>query len=76
MLVIGVKGERYMKEKTTYSKAPNGISEAILSSERIDDFLPPPTKVVSLLDTFLQKRNNAQRKDSRYNRPDYTNLLA
>ena len=51
VLAIGVKGEKFMKKKTTYDKAPNDISEAILSSKRIDDFLPPPESLVKKEET-------------------------
>ncbi|HAO19499.1 MAG TPA: CopG family transcriptional regulator [Desulfobacteraceae bacterium] len=35
-----------MKRKTDYKNAPKEIAEAIESSEIIDDFLPPPDKLV------------------------------
>ena len=35
-----------MKRKTNYKNAPKAIAEAIGSSEIIDDFLPPPEKLV------------------------------
>ena len=33
-------------EKNKYSSAPKDIAEAILTSERIEDFLHPPEKLV------------------------------
>jgi len=35
-----------MKRKTYYKNAPEEIAEAIESSEIIDDFLPPPDRLV------------------------------
>jgi predicted DNA binding CopG/RHH family protein len=35
-----------MKNKTKYRKAPKGVAEAILHSEIVEDFLPPPDKLV------------------------------
>ena len=40
-----------MKKKIKYEKAPKGISEAILSSKKIEDILPPPDKLVRKEDT-------------------------
>ncbi len=36
-----------MKKKTNYSKTPNDISKAINSSVLINDFLPPPDKLIT-----------------------------
>ncbi|WP_244309988.1 CopG family transcriptional regulator [Leptospira mtsangambouensis] len=35
-----------MKKKTIYTKTPNNISKAINSSLVVDDFLPPPDKLI------------------------------
>ncbi|MCT8335782.1 CopG family transcriptional regulator [Leptospira sp. 85282-16] len=35
-----------MKKKTIYTNTPNNISKAINSSLIIDDFLPPPDKLI------------------------------
>jgi predicted DNA binding CopG/RHH family protein len=42
----GEKDENAMKKKTHYKTAPKKIAEAIETSERIDDFLPPPEELV------------------------------
>ncbi|WP_246047809.1 CopG family transcriptional regulator [Leptospira ilyithenensis] len=36
-----------MKNKTSYSKAPKDITNAINSSVIINDFLPPPDKLIT-----------------------------
>ncbi|WP_244934469.1 CopG family transcriptional regulator [Leptospira vanthielii] len=36
-----------MKNKTSYSKAPKDITSAINSSVIINDFLPPPDKLIT-----------------------------
>ncbi|WP_246837058.1 CopG family transcriptional regulator [Leptospira montravelensis] len=35
-----------MKKKTNYTKSPNNISKAINSSIVMEDFLPPPDKLI------------------------------
>jgi len=35
-----------MKKKINYTNSPKDISEAILKSTRVKDFLPPPDKLV------------------------------
>ncbi|MCG6154051.1 CopG family transcriptional regulator [Leptospira bandrabouensis] len=35
-----------MKKKTNYTKSPNNISKAINSSLVMEDFLPPPDKLI------------------------------
>ena len=45
-LVSGGKVRTFMRKKTRYSNAPKDISEAILKSTKIKDFLPPPEKLV------------------------------
>lgn len=40
-----------MSKKTNYKPAPKSISNAIFSSEIIDDFLPPPEKLIQKEDT-------------------------
>ncbi|MCW7460397.1 CopG family transcriptional regulator [Leptospira bandrabouensis] len=35
-----------MKKKTNYTKTPNNISKAINSSLVMEDFLPPPDKLI------------------------------
>ena len=35
-----------MRKKTSYAKAPKDIAEAIAASERVEDFLPRPDKLV------------------------------
>jgi predicted DNA binding CopG/RHH family protein len=44
--VTGEKGEKNMKGKINYKSAPKNISDAIIASEIIDDFLPSPEKLV------------------------------
>ncbi|XDD53055.1 CopG family transcriptional regulator [Leptospira sp. WS4.C2] len=36
-----------MKKKTIYTKAPNDVTKAINSSLVINDFLPPPDKLIT-----------------------------
>jgi predicted DNA binding CopG/RHH family protein len=36
-----------MKKKTSYTKTPNDIANAINSSKIISDFLPPPEKLIT-----------------------------
>lgn len=43
---IGEKEKENMKKKTEYSDAPKQVAESILLSERIDDFLPPPDRLI------------------------------
>ncbi|GAB1483702.1 BrnA antitoxin family protein [Treponema sp.] len=38
-----------MKEKTSYQNAPEEIAEGLTVGERINDFLPPPDKLVRRL---------------------------
>lgn len=42
----GEKGKKDMKKKTTYKPAPADLAESIMSSEIIDDFLPPPELLI------------------------------
>jgi predicted DNA binding CopG/RHH family protein len=42
----GEKVSRCMKNKTKYRKAPKAVADAILHSEIVEDFLPPPDKLV------------------------------
>ena len=35
-----------MKKKARYSEAPRSVSEALATSGPIDDFLPPPEKLI------------------------------
>ena len=42
----GEKGEKNMKKKTVYKSATADLTDAILSSERIEDFLPSPELLV------------------------------
>lgn len=35
-----------MKKKITYKKAPTGIGDMLLNSQRIEDILPPPDQLV------------------------------
>ena len=42
----GEKVSKYMKNKTKYRKAPKAVADAILQSEIVEDFLPPPDKLV------------------------------
>jgi predicted DNA binding CopG/RHH family protein len=35
-----------MKRKIIYTEAPKNVSRAIIDGEEIDDFLPPPEKLV------------------------------
>ena len=44
--VSGVKGDAFMKKKTRYREAPRSVKEALAASEPIDDFLPPPEKLI------------------------------
>jgi predicted DNA binding CopG/RHH family protein len=44
--VTGGKGEKSMKKKTTYESAPADITESIITSETIEDFLPAPEFLV------------------------------
>jgi len=43
---IGEKGEKNMKKKTTYKSTTADLTDAILTSERIEDFLPSPELLV------------------------------
>jgi predicted DNA binding CopG/RHH family protein len=43
---IGGKGEIDMKRKIIYTEAPVDVSGEIAKGEIIDDFLPPPEKLV------------------------------
>ncbi len=40
-----------MKKKITYKKAPKYVSEAVLASEVIEDFLPAPENLVKKEET-------------------------
>ena len=42
----GAKGDAFMKKKTRYSEAPKSVAEALGASKAIDDFLPPPEKLI------------------------------
>lgn len=44
---FGEKERKFMKKKTNYSKTPKDISKAINSSVLINDFLPPPDKLIT-----------------------------
>ncbi len=46
MLDSGEKEKNCMKKKTNYTKTPNNISKAINSSLVMEDFLPPPDKLI------------------------------
>ena len=46
ILGIGEKGETYMNKKIIYKAAPRNISRAISEGEIIEDFIPPPEKLV------------------------------
>lgn len=43
---IGEKGEKNMNKKTKYKSASKNIAESINVSEIIEDFLPPPEKLI------------------------------
>jgi predicted DNA binding CopG/RHH family protein len=43
---IGEKGKNCMKKDTRYSKAPEGVDDALISAQIIEDFLPPPEKLI------------------------------
>jgi predicted DNA binding CopG/RHH family protein len=43
---IGEKEETNMRRKIIYTEAPKNVSRAIIDGEEIDDFLPPPEKLV------------------------------
>ena len=43
---IGEKEKENMKKKTEYSDAPKQVAESISLSERIDDFLPSPDRLI------------------------------
>ena len=43
---IGGKEKKDMKTKTKYSDAPKQVAESISLSERVDDFLPPPDRLI------------------------------
>jgi len=40
-----------MKKRTKYEEAPEGVGEAIKSSRRVKDILPPPDKLVKKEET-------------------------
>ena len=42
----GAKENASMKRKMRYSNAPRAVAEALDASEDIDDFLPPPEKLI------------------------------
>ena len=46
MLASGEREKNFMKKKTIYTNTPDNISKAINSSIIIDDFLPPPDKLI------------------------------
>ena len=43
---IGEKEKEDMKKKIKYSDAPAHVSESILVSKKINDFLPPPDRLI------------------------------
>ena len=43
---IGEKEKENMKKKIEYSDAPKQVAESISLSERIEDFLPPPDRLI------------------------------
>ena len=43
---IGEKEKEDMKKKTEYSDAPKQVADSISLSEKIDDFLPPPDRLI------------------------------
>ena len=43
---IGEKEKEDMKKKAEYSDAPKQVAESISLSERIEDFLPPPDRLI------------------------------
>ena len=43
---IGEEEKENMKKKTKYSDAPKQVAESISLSERIEDFLPPPDRLI------------------------------
>ena len=43
---IGEKEKGNMKKKTEYSDAPKQVAESISLSERIEDFLPTPDRLI------------------------------
>ena len=43
---IGEKEKENMKKKTEYSNAPQQVAESISLSEKIEDFLPPPDRLI------------------------------
>jgi len=45
-LGIGGRAGNDMNKKTTYTDAPEDIRNAIMSGERVIDFLPPPDQLV------------------------------
>ena len=45
-------GEKSMNKKIKYTDAPDEITDAIKSSIRIKDFLPPPEQLVKKEDTI------------------------
>ena len=45
-LVIGVRGENFMKQKIKYSNAPDEIREAFVNPIEMEDFLPPPELLI------------------------------
>ncbi|WP_367899177.1 CopG family transcriptional regulator [Leptospira sp. WS58.C1] len=45
-LAIGGKVRKFMKKKIKYTDAPASISSSIKSSKVVEDFLPPPSKLV------------------------------
>ena len=62
MLVIGEKEGRNMKKKIVYKSAQKEISDAIISSRIIDDFLPAPEQLIKKEDnikiTILLSKNS------------------
>ena len=46
MLDSGEKEKNFMKKKINYKKAHNSIGNAINSSIIVEDFLPPPEKLI------------------------------
>jgi hypothetical protein len=46
VLDSGEKEKNFMKKKINYKKAPDSIGNAINSSIIVEDFLPPPEKLI------------------------------
>ena len=50
-----------MRVKTGYRKAPRAIANAIVNAEVVDDFLPPPDKLVFKEETIKVTLSLSQR---------------